>query len=106
MEGFNGTIFAYGQTGCGKTFTMQGKKDPYELRGVIPNSFDHIFDCVTAATDKERFLIRCSYLEIYNEEIRDLLADDTKAKLDLREDPDKGTVLMEIYILFHMSFGL
>jgi len=90
MEGFNGTIFAYGQTGCGKTYTMQGKKDPYELRGVIPNSFDHIFDCA-AATEKERFLIRCSYLEIYNEEIRDLLATDTKAKLDLRENPDKGT---------------
>ena len=42
MEGFNGTIFAYGQTGCGKTFTMQGVNDPPELRGVIPHSFDHV----------------------------------------------------------------
>ncbi len=38
-----GTIFAYGQTGCGKTFTMEGKEDPAELRGIIPQAFDHIF---------------------------------------------------------------
>lgn len=38
-----GTIFAYGQTGCGKTFTMEGKEEPAELRGVIPQAFDHIF---------------------------------------------------------------
>ncbi len=38
-----GTIFAYGQTGCGKTFTMEGKEDPPELRGIIPQAFDHIF---------------------------------------------------------------
>ena len=38
-----GTIFAYGQTGCGKTFTMEGKEEPVELRGIIPQAFDHIF---------------------------------------------------------------
>ena len=38
-----GTIFAYGQTGCGKTFTMEGKEEPAELRGLIPQAFDHIF---------------------------------------------------------------
>ena len=38
LEGFNGTIFAYGQTGCGKSFTMQGRDDPPELRGVIPHA--------------------------------------------------------------------
>lgn len=38
-----GTIFAYGQTGCGKTFTMEGKEEPAELRGIIPQAFDHIF---------------------------------------------------------------
>ena len=44
LEGFNGTIFAYGQTGTGKTYTMQGAwRDP-EKRGVIPNAFDHILD--------------------------------------------------------------
>ena len=44
LEGFNGTVFAYGQTGSGKTHTMEGRPDPPELRGVIPNSFQHIFD--------------------------------------------------------------
>lgn len=38
-----GTIFAYGQTGCGKTFTMEGREEPADLRGVIPQAFDHIF---------------------------------------------------------------
>lgn len=96
IEGFNGTIFAYGQTGTGKTFTMQGmkvnweivvgwewqttsdvgvqtiqgyeyflgpKNDP-ELRGVIPNSFEHIFQHI-ARTENQQYLIRASYLEIY-----------------------------------------
>mmetsp|Transcript_27270 Transcript_27270/g.56059 ORF Transcript_27270/g.56059 Transcript_27270/m.56059 type:complete len:966 (-) Transcript_27270:197-3094(-) len=89
IEGFNGTIFAYGQTGCGKTWTMQGPPEGGELRGVIPNSFEQIFENIKADPETE-YLIRCSYLEIYNEEIRDLLGDDTKAKLDLKEDPDKG----------------
>ena len=86
MEGFNGTIFAYGQTGCGKTWTMMGPPAPLELRGVIPSSFDHIFENIKITTDCE-FLVRCSYLEIYNEEIRDLLGDDPKARCELKEDP-------------------
>ncbi|CAM9218014.1 unnamed protein product [Chrysoparadoxa australica] len=96
MEGYNGTIFAYGQTGCGKTHTMQGYQDPPELRGVIPNSFDHIFENVTAASEKTSFLVRCSYLEIYNEEIRDLLSDSPKQKLDLREGADKGVYVKDL----------
>lgn len=89
MEGYNGTMFAYGQTGCGKTFTMQGKESPPELRGVIPNSFDHIFENIKIATKKE-FLVRVAYLEIYNEEIRDLLGADPHKKCDLKEDPERG----------------
>jgi kinesin family protein 3/17 len=96
MEGFNGTIFAYGQTGCGKTFTMQGVNEPYVLRGVIPHSFDHVFDNVAAAPDGVEFLIRCQYLEIYNEEVRDLLGKDVKAKLDLKESKDKGVYVQGI----------
>lgn len=46
-----GTIFAYGQTGCGKTFTMEGKEDPPELRGIIPQAFDHIFTEIAKGTD-------------------------------------------------------
>lgn len=46
MEGYNGTVFAYGQTGAGKSHTMEGYPEPAELRGIIPNSFRHIFEKV------------------------------------------------------------
>jgi kinesin family protein 3/17 len=88
LEGFNGTIFASGQTGCGKTHTMQGLNEPPELRGVIPRSFDHIFEAIRISPGCE-FLVRCSYLEIYNEEVRDLLSKKPDSKLDLKEDPAK-----------------
>ncbi|XP_033752605.1 kinesin-like protein KIF17 isoform X7 [Pecten maximus] len=88
-EGYNGTIFAYGQTGCGKSFTMQGITNPASQRGIIPRAFDHIFETVSVA-EETKFLIHASYLEIYNEEIRDLLGKDAKAKMDLKEHPEKG----------------
>ncbi|WVW84086.1 hypothetical protein I302_106115 [Kwoniella bestiolae CBS 10118] len=69
MHGFNSTIFAYGQTGSGKSFTMTGTSD--EL-GVIPCAVDGVFDAITADTERA-FLLRVSYIEIYNETLRDLL---------------------------------
>ena len=91
LEGFNSTIFAYGQTGCGKSFTMQGPSNAGDdMKGVIPNSFAHIFQFIKASTDVE-FLIRCSYLELYNEEIRDLLCNPkNQTKCELKEDAQKG----------------
>ncbi|CAF3697548.1 unnamed protein product [Rotaria sp. Silwood1] len=90
LEGYNATVFAYGQTGCGKSFTMQGINTPGSAqRGVIPRSFEHIFDASSIATGT-KYLIRASYLEIYNESIRDLLGKDVKATLDLKEYVDKG----------------
>lgn len=75
LKGYNGTIFAYGQTGCGKTHTMIGDKNQKDLRGIIPNTFDHIFSYLDDSQNKQKkFLVRCSYLEIYNETIRDLLS--------------------------------
>ena len=47
LQGYNGTIFAYGQTGAGKTHTMEGYPDPPELRGIIPNTFRHIFQAIS-----------------------------------------------------------
>ncbi|XP_066462385.1 kinesin-like protein KIF17 isoform X1 [Eleutherodactylus coqui] len=88
-EGYNGTIFAYGQTGSGKSFSMQGVSDPPAQRGVIPRAFEHVFESIQCA-ENTKFLVRASYLEIYNEEIRDLLGEDTKHKLELKEHPDKG----------------
>lgn len=96
LSGFNGTIFAYGQTGAGKTFTMEGSQEPPELRGIIPNAFQQIFDKVALAQGTQQFLVRASYLEIYNEEIRDLLAKDPKNKLELKENVDSGVYVRDL----------
>jgi len=96
LNGYNGTIFAYGQTGAGKTFTMEGAQDPPDLRGIIPNSFQHIFDKVALAEAGQQFLVRASYLEIYNEEIRDLLSKDPKNSLDLKENMDTGVYVKDL----------
>lgn len=49
MEGYNGTIFAYGQTGCGKTFTMMGVPESPELKGIIPRTFNHIMNVIESS---------------------------------------------------------
>ena len=95
FQGYNGTIFAYGQTGCGKTFTMMGVVSDPELRGVIPSSFHHIFGYIKTEGNSKKFLIRCSFVEIYNEEVRDLLGNSNR-KLDIREDPKKGTFVKDL----------
>lgn len=69
LEGYNGTIFAYGQTGTGKTYTMEGIRNNEEKRGVIPQSFDHIFNHIAQSCDRQ-FLVQASYMEIYQEQIR------------------------------------
>ena len=91
MQGFNATIFAYGQTGTGKTYTMEGKGDDPSQQGVIPNSFDKIFATIDADDTGREYLVKVSMLEIYNEEVRDLLGKDPKARLELR-DAKKGGV--------------
>ncbi|XP_064634269.1 osmotic avoidance abnormal protein 3-like isoform X2 [Lineus longissimus] len=88
-EGYNGTIFAYGQTGCGKSFTMQGIHDPKTQRGIIPRAFEHIFETISV-TEDTKFLVHAAYLEIYNEDVRDLLGKDVKTKLELKEHPERG----------------
>eukprot|EP00026_Physarum_polycephalum_P004441 Phypoly_transcript_04460.p1 GENE.Phypoly_transcript_04460~~Phypoly_transcript_04460.p1 ORF type:complete len:706 (+),score=158.05 Phypoly_transcript_04460:223-2118(+) len=74
---------------------MEGIRTNKELRGIIPNSFQHIFDKINLSSDIQ-YLVRVSYLEIYNEVIRDLLSDDPKAKLDLKEHPDKGVYVKDL----------
>ncbi|CAH1778129.1 unnamed protein product [Owenia fusiformis] len=96
LEGFNGTIFAYGQTGTGKTFTMEGVRSQPELRGIIPNSFAHIFGHIAKAEGDTRFLVRVSYLEIYNEEVRDLLGKDQNQRLEVKERPDVGVYVKDL----------
>jgi hypothetical protein len=72
MQGYNGTIFAYGQTGTGKTFTMEGVADKQDLKGIIPRSIEWIFNSIKSYND-QNFLVRVSFVEIYNEEVIDLL---------------------------------
>ncbi|MED6123466.1 Kinesin-like protein KIN-7N, variant 2 [Stylosanthes scabra] len=85
LDGFNGTAFAYGQTSSGKTFTMNGSKnDP----GIIPRAVKDIFTKIETMSDRE-FLIRVSYMEIYNEEINDLLHVENQ-KLQIHESLERG----------------
>ncbi|OUS46943.1 P-loop containing nucleoside triphosphate hydrolase protein [Ostreococcus tauri] len=94
MKGFNGTVFAYGQTSSGKTHTMHGTADE---PGVIPLAVRDVFDAVRRQGSDRDFFIRVSYLEIYNEKIMDLFAfeelssdgdDDSTTKLSIREGKD------------------
>ncbi|CAH1779812.1 unnamed protein product [Owenia fusiformis] len=99
ISGYNGTIFAYGQTGSGKTYTMLGPSElesfQNDKRGLIPRSFEHLFQNIrgkTESTDNDtkwEFLIKVSFLEIYQEQVYDLL-DTTAAPKHLREDIKRG----------------
>lgn len=88
MEGYHGTVFAYGMTGTGKTFSMQGTS---ASPGVIPLAITDIFSFIRETPHRE-FLLRVSYLEIYNEKIHDLLCDQTQQQeeIKLREDSKRG----------------
>ena len=96
LEGYNGTIFAYGQTGTGKTHTMTGLVDNPTERGIMTRAFDDIFASIEGDSDQTQFLVRASYLEIYNEEIRDLLSKNPKNRLDLHEKVDSGVYVKDL----------
>ena len=92
LEGYNSTIFCYGQTGTGKTYTMEGftyeSKNPN--RGIIQRTIQDIFNFIETTSDSNtKFIIRASFLQIYNENISDLLKSDKK-NLQIREDKKKG----------------
>jgi kinesin family protein 11 len=91
LKGYNCTVFAYGQTGTGKTFTMEGLNNEFREKmnwqddpdaGIIPRSLVEIFEAKNrGGFDKSSFQIKVSYLELYNEDIKDLLAK--------HDDPDR-----------------
>eukprot|EP01113_Clastostelium_recurvatum_P032464 TRINITY_DN4179_c0_g1_i4.p1 TRINITY_DN4179_c0_g1~~TRINITY_DN4179_c0_g1_i4.p1 ORF type:complete len:1189 (-),score=408.18 TRINITY_DN4179_c0_g1_i4:28-3594(-) len=101
MTGYNGTIFVYGQTGAGKTHTMQGPSiDDKELRGIIPRMIEQVFEGIANADENIEFLVKASYIEIYMEKIRDLL-DARRDNLKVREEKGKGIWVdgaTEVYI--------
>ena len=78
LDGYNVCIFAYGQTGSGKTFSMEGPENVYdepELTGIIPRSFEYLIETVEKAKEKGwSYTLEAAYLEVYCEELRDLIA--------------------------------
>ncbi|KAJ0973399.1 hypothetical protein J5N97_021358 [Dioscorea zingiberensis] len=102
LEGFNCTIFAYGQTGTGKTYTMEGdckrakcgsKGQLPSDAGVIPRAVKQIFD--TLESQSAEYSVKVTFLELYNEEITDLLAPEELAKAVLEDKQRKPLTLME-----------
>ncbi|ONM60021.1 Kinesin-like protein KIN-12C [Zea mays] len=110
MSGYNGCLFAYGQTGSGKTYTMMGElsKLGNELSkdaGLTPRIFEYLFRRINEEEERRReeklkYICKCSFLEIYNEQITDLL-EPSSTNLQIREDIKKGVYvenLMECYV--------
>ena len=86
LEGFNGTIFAYGQTSSGKTHTMQGPDiEDIEMQGIIPRMVRTVFNRIETANESIEFTVKISMIEIYMERIKDLL-DPSKDNLKIHED--------------------
>lgn len=96
LQGYNGTVFAYGQTGTGKTYTMAGKQNIAECKGIIPNTFSHIFSQISRSSGEKSFVVTVTYLEIYNEDVRDLLSSNPNAKLEVRERVDVGVYVKDL----------
>ena len=93
VDGYSATIMAYGATGSGKTFTMVGKGDEC---GIMIRAIRDLFKIVNKDIDK-KFFIKISYIEVYNEVLKDLLYEgNVKKNLDLLNDPKKGVVIMGV----------
>jgi kinesin family protein 5 len=101
LNGYNGTVFAYGQTGAGKSYTMMGSDiDDEEGRGVIPRIVNQIFTNILSSGSNMEFTVQVSYMEIYMERIRDLLAPQND-NLPVHEDKTRGVYvkgLLEVYV--------
>ncbi|KAG0659321.1 kinesin-like protein Klp5, partial [Maudiozyma exigua] len=94
IEGYNATVFAYGATGCGKTYTISGTPDE---PGIIFQAMQDLFQRIEQLTDEQEFKISISFLEIYNERIRDLLKPETNyKKLVIREDDNHHTTVANL----------
>ncbi|KAH9951940.1 kinesin heavy chain [Amylocystis lapponica] len=96
LDGYNGTIFAYGQTGSGKTFTMMGADiDSPDLRGLIPRITEQIFQSIIESDAHLEYVVKVSYMEIYLERIRDLLAPQND-NLQVHEEKSKGVYVKNL----------
>ncbi|RPB02397.1 kinesin-domain-containing protein [Choiromyces venosus 120613-1] len=104
FEGYNNCIFAYGQTGSGKSYSMMGYGEEY---GVIPKICQHMFERITTQQmdPNLKCTVEVSYLEIYNERVRDLLNPSTKGNLKVREHPSLGPYVEDLAKLVVSSFS-
>ena len=91
MQGYNASVFAYGATGAGKTYTMLGTEDS---PGIMMLSIEELFKSIESYTAERDYMLKVSYVEVYNENIKDLLLDKSDDNyLDLREDAVKGVMV-------------
>lgn len=101
LNGYNGTVFAYGQTGAGKSYTMMGGDiDDDVAKGVIPRIVEQIFASILASPSNIEYTVRVSYMEIYMERIRDLLMPQND-NLPVHEEKNRGVYvkgLLEVYV--------
>uniref|UniRef100_A0A8C1LH28 Kinesin-like protein n=1 Tax=Cyprinus carpio TaxID=7962 RepID=A0A8C1LH28_CYPCA len=96
FEGYNVCIFAYGQTGAGKSYTMMGKQDPGQ-QGIIPQMCEDLFRQTAENTDPDlSFSVEVSYMEIYCERVRDLLNPKSRGALRVREHPIMGPYVEDL----------
>ena len=102
LKGYNGTIFAYGQTSSGKTHTMEGPDIHSEMRGVIPRVVENIFKYIEIAPNTIEFSIKISFVEIYLERIRDLLCEGGN-NLQINENREKGVYIRHATELYMQS---
>lgn len=110
VEGYTATVFAYGQTGTGKSYTITGPEDldfgvsdpgqEYERWGLVPRALRYMFDHITRQSEVEdvRHTITASYLEIYNEQVQDLL-NPTNVSLPLRYNNEKGHFVENLFVV-------
>ncbi|TKA76006.1 hypothetical protein B0A55_06677 [Friedmanniomyces simplex] len=104
FQGYNNCIFAYGQTGSGKSYSMMGYG---EEEGVIPRICRDMFERIESAVEKDANMtstVEVSYLEIYNERVRDLLNPSTKGNLKVREHPSTGPYVEDLAKLVVQNF--
>src|ERR1700712_3348514 len=101
LNGYNGTVFAYGQTGAGKSYTMMGTSiEDDEGKGVTPRIVEQIFSSIMSSPGTIEYTVRVSYMEIYMERIRDLLQPQND-NLPIHEEKSRGVYvkgLLEIYV--------
>ncbi|XP_072282969.1 kinesin-like protein KIF1B isoform X16 [Pyxicephalus adspersus] len=104
FEGYNVCIFAYGQTGAGKSYTMMGKQEETQA-GIIPQLCEDLFEKINDNNDDEvSFSVEVSYMEIYCERVRDLLNPKNKGNLRVREHPLLGPYVEDLSKLAVTSY--